>query len=147
MGYRVVTGLTKGVTQLLSALNLTEVRYLPFYTYDLTFEALVDTLQRLQHIVIKILMFWLKFQGDAETDKYRYQQSKYFDKVVTTLWSAIEVADRKDCTEGPTKGPREEAWQRWLWQRRQGWQGKAKGQEDSALLALQNWQVQDLVCR
>ena len=42
MGYR-VDGLTKGVTQLLSL--LTEVRYSPFYTYDLAFEALVDTLQ------------------------------------------------------------------------------------------------------
>ena len=38
-------------------------------------------------------MFWLKFQGDPETDEYRYQQSKYFDKTVTTLWSAIEVAE------------------------------------------------------
>ena len=40
------TGLAKGVTQLLS--SLTEVRYSPFYTYDLAFEALVDTLQRHQ---------------------------------------------------------------------------------------------------
>ena len=85
------TGLTKGVTQLLSL--LTEVRYSPFYTYDLAFEAVVDTLQRFQHIVTKISMFWLKFQGDPETDEYRYQQSKYFDKTVTTLWSAIEVAE------------------------------------------------------
>ena len=38
-------------------------------------------------------MFWLKFQGDPEVDEYRYQQSKYFDKTVTTLWSAIEVAE------------------------------------------------------
>ena len=74
------TGLTKGVTQLLSL--LTKVKYSPFYTksYDLAFEAVVDTLQRFQHIVTKISMFWLKFQGDLETDKYRYQQSKYFDK-------------------------------------------------------------------
>ena len=63
------TGLSKGVTQLLS--SLTEVRYSPFYAYDLAFEALVDTLQRFQHIVTKISMFWLKFQGDPETDKYR----------------------------------------------------------------------------
>ena len=28
-----------------------------------------------------------------ETDEYRYQQSKYFDKTVTALWSAIEVAE------------------------------------------------------
>ena len=59
------TGLAKGVTQLLSL--LTEVRYSPFYTYDPSFEALVDTLQRFQHIVTKISMFWLKFQGDQET--------------------------------------------------------------------------------
>ena len=59
------TGLTKGVTQLLSL--LTEVRYSPFYTHDLALEALVDTLQRFQHIVTKISMFWLKFQGDPET--------------------------------------------------------------------------------
>ena len=38
-------------------------------------------------------MFWLKFQGDPETDEYRCHQSKYFDKTVTTLWSAIEVAE------------------------------------------------------
>ena len=37
------TGLAKGVTQLLS--SLAEVRYSPFYTYDLAFEALVDTVQ------------------------------------------------------------------------------------------------------
>ena len=77
------TGLTKGATQLLT--SLTEVRCSPFYTYDLAFEALVDTLQRFQHIVTTISMFWLKFQGDPETDKYRYHQSKYFDKTVTTL--------------------------------------------------------------
>ena len=71
-----------------------------FYTksYDLAFEALVDTLQRFQHIVTRISMFWLKFQGDPETDEYRYQQSKYFDKVVTTLWSAIEVAELTERT-------------------------------------------------
>ena len=85
------TGLTKGVTQLLS--SLTEVRYSPFYTYDLAFEALVGTLQRFQHIVTKISMFWLKFQGDPATDEYRHQQAKYFDKTVMTLWSAIEVAE------------------------------------------------------
>ena len=50
-------------------------------------------MQRFQHIVTKISMFWLKFQGDPETDEYSYYQSKYFDKVVTTLWSAIEVAE------------------------------------------------------
>ena len=61
------TGLTKGVTQLLS--SLAEVRYSPFYAYDLAFEALVDTLQRFQHIVTKISMFWLKFQGDPEADE------------------------------------------------------------------------------
>ena len=85
------TGLTKGVPQLLSL--LTEVRYSPFYTYDLAFQALVDTLQRFQHIVTRISMFWLKCQGDPETDEYRYQQSKYFDKTVTALWSAIEVTE------------------------------------------------------
>ena len=85
------TGLTKGVTQLLTL--LTEVIYSPFYTCDLAFEALVDTLQRFQHIVTKISMFWLKFQGYPETDEYSYQQSKYFDKTVTSLWSAIEVAE------------------------------------------------------
>ena len=41
------TGSTKEVTQLLSA--VTEVRRSPVYTYDLAFEALVDTLQRFQH--------------------------------------------------------------------------------------------------
>ena len=38
-------------------------------------------------------MFWLKFQGDLETDEYRYHQSKYFDTTMMTLWSAIEVAE------------------------------------------------------
>ena len=48
-----------------------------------------------QHIVTKISMFWLKFQGGPEADEYtyRYQQPKYFDKTVTTLCSAIEVAE------------------------------------------------------
>ena len=69
------------------------MRYSPFYTYDLVCEALVDTLQRFQHIVTKTSMFWLKFQGDPEADEYRYQQSKCFDKIVTTLWSAIKVAE------------------------------------------------------
>ena len=50
-------------------------------------------MQRFQHIVTNILMFWLTFQGDPETDGYRHHQSKYFDKVVATLWSAIEVAE------------------------------------------------------
>ena len=40
------TEMAKGVARLLSA--VTEVRYSPFYTYDLTFEALVGTLQRFQ---------------------------------------------------------------------------------------------------
>ena len=99
------TWLTKGVTQLLSL--LTEVRYSPFYTYDLAFEAVVDTLQRFQHIVTKISMFWLKFQGDPETDEYRYQQSKYFDKTVTALWSAIEVAELtgKTAQKNPPRDP------------------------------------------
>ena len=79
--------MAKGVTQLLS--SLTEVRYSPFYTYNLAFEALGDNLQRFQHIVTKISMFWLEFQGDPETDEYRYHQSKYFDKTVTALWSAL----------------------------------------------------------
>ena len=101
------TGLTKGATRLLS--RLTEVRCSPFYTYDLVFEALVDTraLQRFQHIVTKVSMFWLKFQGDPETDEYRYQQPTYFDKTVTTLWSAIEVAELtgKTAQKVPPKDP------------------------------------------
>ena len=64
------TGLSKGVTQLLAAATaLTEARHSPFYTYDLAFEALLDTLQRFQHIVTKISMFRLKFQGDSFGDR------------------------------------------------------------------------------
>ena len=79
MGYRVDQGGH-------SAPVSTELRYSPFYT-EVAFEALVDTLQSFQNIVAKIYMFWLKCQGDPEPDEYRYQQSTYFDKTVTTLWT------------------------------------------------------------
>ena len=52
-------GLITGATQRLSV--VTEVIYSPFYIYDLAFEALVDTLQRFQHIISKMSMFWLTF--------------------------------------------------------------------------------------
>ena len=84
-------GLTSGLTLLLAA--IAEVRYSPFYTYDLAFEALVDTLQRFQHIVTKLTMYWVKFSGDPEEDDYRHKQSKYWDKLVVTLWAAVEVAE------------------------------------------------------
>ena len=117
MGYRVDQGGHLGGTQLLTA--LAEVRYSPFYTYDLVFEALVDTLQRFHHIVTKISMFWLHFQGDPETDAHRYQQAKYFDKTVTTLWSAIEVAELtfKTAQKVPPRDP----------ERKPGKGGRGKG--------------------
>ena len=42
---------------------IAEVKHSPFYNYDLAFEALVDTLQRFQHIVTKLTMYWVKFSG------------------------------------------------------------------------------------
>ena len=84
-------GLTSGLTLLLAA--IAEVRYSPFYTYDLAFEALVDTLQTFQHIVTKLTMYWVKFSGDPEEDDYRHKQSTYWDKLVVTLWAAVEVAE------------------------------------------------------
>ena len=80
-------GLLTGVTIVLAA--IAEVRHLPFYTYDLAFEALLDTLQKCQHIVTKLTMYWVKFSGDPEEDAYRYTQSRYWDKLVVTLWSAV----------------------------------------------------------
>jgi hypothetical protein len=38
-------------------------------------------------------MYWVKFSGDPEEDDYRYKQSKYWDKLVVTLWAAVEVAE------------------------------------------------------
>ena len=58
----------------------------------MVFDALVDTLQRFQHIVTKLAMYWVRFSGDPEEDEYRYTQSKYWDKLVVTLWAAVEVA-------------------------------------------------------
>ena len=71
------------------------MRYSPFCTYDLAFEALVDMLHRFQHIVTKLKMYWVKFSGDPEEDAYRYKQStmSYWDKLVVTLWAAVEVAE------------------------------------------------------
>ena len=45
-----------GLTLLLAAIIVTEVRYSPFYTDDLALEALVDTLHRFQHIDTKLTM-------------------------------------------------------------------------------------------
>ena len=68
-------------------------------------------------------MFWLKFQGDPETDEYRYQQSKYFEKTVTALWSAIVVAELtgKAAQKVPPKDP----------ERRPGKGGTGKGGKGS----------------
>ena len=49
-----------GLTLLLAA--IAELRYSPFYTYDLAFEALVDTLHRFQHIDTKLTMYWVNFR-------------------------------------------------------------------------------------
>ena len=84
-------GLTSGLTLILAA--IAEVRYSPFYTYDLAFEALVDTLHKFQHIATKLAMYWVKFSVDPEEEDYRYKQSRYGDKLVLTLWSAVEVAE------------------------------------------------------
>ena len=84
-------GLTSGLTLLLVA--IAQVLNSPFYTYDLAFEALVDMLQRFQHSITKLMMYWVKFSGDPEEDDYRYMQCKYWDKCVVTLWAAVEVTE------------------------------------------------------
>ena len=71
-------GLTLGLTLFLAA--IAEVRYSPFYTYDLAFEVL----HRLQHIVTKLTLYCVKFRGGAEEEEYRYKQSTYWDNTGTS---------------------------------------------------------------
>ena len=84
-------GLTSGLTLLLAA--IAEVRYSPFFTYDLAFEALVDTPHTFQHIVTKLTMYWVKFSGDPEEEEYKYKQSTCWDKLVVALRAGVEVAE------------------------------------------------------
>ena len=51
----------------------------------------MDTLQRFQHIVTKLTMYWVKFSGDPEEDYYRHRQPRYWDKLVVALRAADSV--------------------------------------------------------
>ena len=53
----------------------------------------VYTLQKFQHIVTKLTMYYVKSSGDPEGDDYRHKQFKYRDKLVVTLWAAVKVAE------------------------------------------------------
>ena len=97
-------GLTSVITLLLTP--IAEARYSPFYTYALAFEALVDALQKFQHMVTKLTMYWVTFSGDPEEDEYRYKQSKYWGKLMVTLGAAVEVAEINGKTKQQT-APRE----------------------------------------
>ena len=99
------------------------MRYSPFYTYDLSFEALVDTLHRLQHIVTKLTMYWVKFSVDPEEEEYRSKQSKYWDKLEVTLWATVEVAE----INGKTK-QQAAPWEARTWDRTsRGYKGAGGG--------------------
>ena len=51
-------------------------------------------------------MYWVMFSGDPEEDDYRHKQSKYWDKLMVTLWAAVEVTEINGKTKQQT-APRE----------------------------------------